>query len=286
MVLSVINGAFLTLKSVSLGRLVVDTVHPGQDFWPESPFTFGDNEVDERPFDNLKNALKTTKHATVRAKLSRIIHGDIGSHRSSYDELVTPQSKVYSLLQPISHFRRLCQDTGTRDWIERTLKHCPIFLVVGLVTVTQAKVGLDQHQSTHVSTDVSIPVTEIVTHGVGAVLPPGVGDVLNVGVGVTAGQQKAAAASFIAPGERVIGVQYRKVKFELFSSDKVGTSSLENNPNRWVMLLGGDRGGDQDILEADLEETMTPDDLELEVDSEVIEGDREDEEIVFIDEQE
>ena len=99
----------------------------------------------------------------------------------SYDSFVAPQSKVYSLLQPTSHLRRLCRDTATRDWIERTLKHSPIFLVVGLVTVTQAKVGQTQHESTWVSTDVTVPVTEIVTHGVGAVLPPGIGDALNFG---------------------------------------------------------------------------------------------------------
>ena len=285
MVLSVINGGFLTLRSVSLGRLVIDAAHSGQDFWPVSPFTFGDDDIEERVFHNLENALNTTKHAGLRAKLSILIHGVIESQRSSYHGFVAPQSKVYSLLQPTSHFRRLCTDTATRDWIERTLKHSPIFLVVGLVTVTQAKVRQTQHESTQVSTDATVPVTEIVTHGVGAVLPPGIGDALNFGGVISLDHQKVARASFIAPGERVIGVQYRKVKFQLFSSNKVETSFLENNPNRWVKLLGGNRGGYKDILKADLEDTKTLEDLELQVDSEVIEGDVEDEEIVLLDEQ-
>ena len=209
MVLSVINGGFLTLKSVSLGRLVVDAAHPGQDFWPESPLTFSEDEVEERLFDSLQNALNTTQHAALRAKLSRLLHSDLASQRSSYDGLVASQSKVYSLLQPNSHFRRLCKDAETRNWIETTLKHCPIFLVVGLVTVTQAKVGVTKHESTHVSTDVTIPVTEIGTHGVGALLPPGIGDALNVGGGITAGRKKVAAASFIAPGERAFAQSSR-----------------------------------------------------------------------------
>jgi hypothetical protein len=280
MVLSVISGAFLTLESAFLGRLVVDAAHPGQDFWPESPVTFNDDEVEERLFDNLQDALNTTKHAALD-KLSRLVHSDVRSQRSSYDGLVTSQSKVYSLLQPISHFRRLCQDTATRNWIETTLKHYPIFLVVGLVTVTQEKIGLTQHVG---SADISALLTPgVAGHGVGALRHPGVGDAWNVSDDNTAGRKKAVATSFIAPGERVIGVQYRKVKFQLFSY-KAEASFLENNPHRWV-ILGRDRGGDRDILEADLEDTMTPDDLELDIELEVIEGDGEDEEIVFIDEE-
>jgi hypothetical protein len=158
----------------------------------------------------------------------------------------------------------MCEDNATREWIEKTLKHSPIFLVVGLITVTQAAVGQGQQENRKISASVATSVPETVTQGARGFL--------NIGIDTSAGRETGAISSFIAPGERVIGVQYRKIKFRLFSSNKADTAFLENNPHRWVMLFGGDRAGSDDILEADLEDTIDLSELELEEDGDVIKG--------------
>jgi hypothetical protein len=131
--------------------------------------------------------------------------------------------------------------------------------LVGFVTVTQAQVDRDQHKSKELHAAAEVPITAIMTSGVGAMFPRG--NTSDVGVSISGGTTETSATSFLAPGERVIGIQYRKLHFELFSSSKVDTASLK--PNQWVMFFGGDRSGSNDVLEADLEDSVDADELEL-----------------------
>lgn len=149
--------------------------------------------------------------------------------------------------------------------MERTLKHYPIFLVVGLISVTDATIKQDRERTRKLSSSLdATPVTSFVAQGATNTLTAvGIGGIGDAKVVASVDGKTRAVSSFIAPGERVIGVQYCKIKFRLFSSNKVDTSFLENNPNRWVMLFGGDRAGVDNILEAGLEETTDIDDLEL-----------------------
>jgi hypothetical protein len=278
--LTLLHSAFLTMTGVNLGRLVTDATNPGQDFWPESgsPFT-REEDFEEIPFDNFYRVLEKGKHAGFRGKLTAFLPGDITSETAHYNELVASASKVYKLLQPRTYFQRICKDDATRKWIEAALKDCPIFLVVGLVTVTQAAVAQARHDAIQRRGAIELPVSVMTPSG--AVMPAIAGDGLNIGVESTTGHQTDSFSSLVAPGERVIGVQYRKVKFRLFSSNKVEGAFLDNNPDRWKMFLGGDRQGSDDILGADLEDGMSEDGLELEGHRDVIS--LADEKFVFVD---
>jgi hypothetical protein len=267
---------------IALGRLVVDAKHPSQDFWPQTATTLRSSDINVSPFDHFQEFLEKSEHLGIRAKVTQLFHGNAASQTSSKEVLVAPQAKRYSLSQPTSHFHRMCEDKATREWIEKTLKHRPIFLVVGLITVTQAAVRKINHGDMQFSSSVSIPVTEAITNGIPTMVGgPGNGGPLDLGADVSGGHLVAASSSFVATGERAIGVQYMKVKFRLFSSNKVETSFLERNPNRWIMLFGGDRVGSGDILEAGLEDIVAPDDLELEEDVFFIEDKYS--QIVFVD---
>lgn len=76
------------------------------------------------------------------------------------------------------------------------------------------------------------------------------------------GGSSGQSISFIAPGERVIGVRYRKLKFRVLKKKSVDTASLESNSNRWEMFTGGDRASEDDIIEADFEDELAEEDLE------------------------
>jgi hypothetical protein len=279
--LTVLHSGFLNLTSVALGRLITDTSNPSQDFWPESVVpSLVANEIEERSFQDFRDVLEKSSNVDLRGKLTRLLSGDVGGQSTYSDQLSTSMSKIYSLQQPRSYFQRLCGDNETRAWMEGTLRDCPIFLVVGLVTVTAASVTRDIQKSKNVNGDASVPVLDIVTHGA-TTLVPGIGVALDVGAGVTVSHKTDSKTSFIAPGERVIGVQYRKVKFGLFSSHTVEKAFLENNSNRWQMFMGSDRSGSDDLLEADLEDSMEVDDLELEGEADVVAA--ENERLVFLD---
>jgi hypothetical protein len=49
--------------------------------------------------------------------------------------------KVYSLSDSKRHVNCLGSDDSTRLWVERTLRHVPIFVVMGLVTATDPEPG-------------------------------------------------------------------------------------------------------------------------------------------------
>jgi hypothetical protein len=280
--LTVLHSAFLTLTSVALGRLVTDPTNPSQDFWPETSSPMDPTQIDQRDFTAYHDTMTNEKSDELKAKLTKFVTGDISREKSSTNDISTSTSYVYSLFQPRATFTKLCGDSATKQWIESTLKDCPIFLVVGLVTVLDAAAKRDSSNARTIAGSTTVPVGEIVTGGASAVLPAALGgDTLDVGVSASFGHKDSSSSSFIAPGERVIGVQYRKIKFRLFSSRSAESAFLENNPNRWKMFMGGDRAGSDDSLEADFEESMEIDDLELDQEPDSIVD--EDAGFVFID---
>jgi hypothetical protein len=259
---TIIRSAFLDFDEVNLGCLVPDTTNPVQDFWPEKPETLLADQVGKRTITNLRELLGENKYAGVRTRLSHLFSTGVRGERGQSFELIAPTSTLYSLKHPRSYFTRLCGDDNTKKWMEETLRVSPIFLVVGLVTVTHAHVRDGHHKSKEASVGVEVPITEALTSGASAIVP--FANVLDVGLEVSGGTISTKSTSFFAAGERIIGVQYRKVHFRLFSRSNVEEAKLKSN--QWTMFLGGDRAGSDEIIEADLQDSTDLDDLELEDD--------------------
>ena len=108
-------------------------------------------------------------------------------------------------------------------------------------------------------TKVSVPVSDIVAPGISSV---GVG-AMDIHMTALLSHKNKSGLWFSIPDERVIGVRYRKVKFNLFSSKKLENGCLENNPNCWRIFSRGARGSSiDDVLEVELGTTEL-DDLDL-----------------------
>jgi len=258
--LTVIRSAFLDLQEVAIGCLVPDVLNPGQDYWPEKPAPPAPDQITKRTIENFRELLSDEKHIGLRTKLTHLFSGDVVHKTESKFEIKTPKSTAYLLKQPRSMFLRLCQEDDTKKWMEETLQDSPIFFVVGLVTVTHAEVDRDQSHSKDYKTSAEVPVSSLLSSGITDIFPNA--NVLDVGGAVSLGDMSRRSSSFVAPGERVIGVQYRKVHFHLFSENKVEDATLK--PNQWTMFLGGDRAGSDNILEADLQDSTDLEDLEVE----------------------
>lgn len=281
--LTVLSKAFPTLTAATLGRLITDAKNPSQDFWPEDTSSSLQSQIEERAFNDLYSALGENNRTAFRSKLTQFLFGHVAHDKVALDELVSSESKYYFLTQPRSHFQRMCKDMETRRWIESTLRDLPIFLVVGLITVKEAVVMKKLMESRQVGGGAEVPVLDIVTHGATTVLPFG-GNILNVGGEVDVKRQKDTKLSFVAPGERVVGVEYRKLKFNVFSSmfsGKSADSATLDKDNRWKMLGISRDTTSNDLLEAELEDTITMGDLELEGENEVMSVN--DAEFVFVD---
>ena len=254
--LTIIRAAFLDLDEIALGSLVPDPREPGVNFCPDKKLSFLPEEVSSHYVENLRQLLADKKHRGIQSKLSRFFVGDINSDGRSKIEINALKSTVYYLKHPDSHFTRLINDDTTKRWIERTLKKKPIFLVSGFVTVTQANVEYGQQKYRNLNVSAEIPVTDILSHGATMLTP---GEKIDISAGASVGDHTKSVSAFIAPGERVIGIQYRKVQFQWFSAD-INEATLKEN--QWKMFLGT-RGQRDMIAEAHLCESMELEDLEL-----------------------
>ena len=285
--LTVIQSGFLEVNEVPLGCLVPNPANPGMDFYPVKPPALTLEQISKRSIVGVREWLDKAKHSGFRAKLTRFFSAERTSEATSTAELIAPVATLYYIKHPKIHLKDLCKDDDAKDWIQDTLKYEPIFLVVGFLTVTSAEVEHERKQASAFKAEVKVPTIDILTHGIASLTTSDTATgALDIGVGLETGGHAHAVYSFVAPGERIIGVQYRKLHFKLLSSKVEALDRIQ-----WEMFLGDKkhRGGESrgtpsgDILETDLEEEMTLTDLEL--DTEVYDATVEDTEFVFINEE-
>jgi hypothetical protein len=281
--LTLIRAAFLDHSEVSLGCLVPNPLEPGQDFCPVKPPVIGEDKINKRYIENVHDLLGADKHIGLRAKITRMFSATARGESRAFNRFVAQRATLYYRTHPSLHFESLCDNDDTKEWIEKVLKRFPIFLVTGFLTMTDAAVDRARQQSGQVRLTAEVSTGDIGSSGVTAV----VGEMPDsVGAEVNAGGQFDTHYSFVAPGERIIGVQFRKLIFNRFSSVDIDKTKLKRNT--WVMFLGDRHKGTEtsigDILEANLEESLTVDDLELEDQVEREELDARNDEFVFVDE--
>ena len=281
--LTLIRAAFLDRTEVSLGCLVPNPLEPGQDFCPVKPPIITAEEINTRSIHDLRESFDTAKDTRLRTKLARLWTGRGKIETRSSDELMARSATLYYLTHPTLHLETLYEDADTRAWIEKVMKRFPIFLVTGFLTVTEAEIARIRQQSTGVQVAAEVSASNVASAGAVTVILD-VPD--SVGVGLKVNNDANLRYSFVAPGERIIGVQYRKLKFKRFSA--VDLEKVVLKRNSWVMFLGdrihkGITATTGDVLEANVEESLTVDDLELEeYDLGLEDLEVEDEEFVFV----
>ena len=266
--LTVFRNGFLTLKTSALGRLVTDAKNPAQDYWPEEEVMPAADQVETGEFQKLRQAISSGSNTGLGAKLSRLLFGGVSVDSLLQDRLQADKVHRYLLKQPRSYFHDMCADNKTRQWIEKAMRDCPLFLVSGLITLTQSGVTHEEHKEVWASGQAGAPLGER-----SAQAPPAALDqtgIMDIGLDAHAGRDLGERISFIVPGERVVGVQYRKLKFVLLSGKDIDKATLERKSTRWKMFLGVDRGSEDDIIEADLQDGLTEYDLEIDDEEDLV----------------
>jgi hypothetical protein len=135
-----------------------------------------------------------------------------------------------------------------------------VYLVVGYYTMVDAEIVEGAAKALEASARLDLPVTA--TLAAVGIMP--LGGIADPGVKSGNGYQQGIERSFVAPGEQICAVQYRKLSFKWFSSRDVDRAFLEKE-HRWKMYsnIRGQEVGMNDIVEVDLQ-----DELELEGDHE------------------
>jgi hypothetical protein len=219
-------------NSVALGRLVNNTDEPWQDFI-HIPLNLADNDIAMTDYPRLRETLESAKGTSVYNKLCRLFF-----RPDSDEEFPSVAEKTYLLYNSGEHFKTLAGDQKAREWFETNIKYgCNVYMIVGIHTVLELSIRTSELESRLAE--------------------------LNANLGTESGR---VAIGSPAPGEVVFAVQYRKVRFNWFSSRKLERGFLNIECNRWKVASVGMRtdevDDEDDVVEVMLGDSIGEEDVE------------------------
>jgi hypothetical protein len=251
---------FLAPEQVALGRLVLQTASPGQDFCPFSPVPLTRDDISAQPFESVSQLLGQYSDARYRLSLTRLLSAGSTASTRTIDVINTTKATTYQLLNSGLFFEKLTKDDQTRKWLERFLRRMDVYLVVGLHTIESAHVNAGSNSAQHADASVQIPTAQI-TAAAGA--PMLSKSPLDIRLKVLKAKGIETAACFVAPGERIVKVEYRKLRFRAFRSFDVDSVFLETG-SRWKTYAASRDAAGPDAVEVDLEEGSISNYVEVE----------------------
>ncbi|KAL8365086.1 hypothetical protein RB595_004078 [Gaeumannomyces hyphopodioides] len=255
-------------ESIELGRLVLNPKYPDQDFC--QPFTQspGDESLDviypitpsfkpdvaTQRFENFHTVLERTRGTRLGLSLLKLLAATDSAPTHS-ETITAPLCVIHQLRNVSAYFSAACQETHVRTWLEKESQrlHSRVYLVCGFKTLTDARVGLARCHKTKLDASVAVPAAVIAAAG-GV---PALGSDLDIGGSLSLTSGSAEEVGYTAAGEQVFAVQYRKIHFSRFSTQKVDKAYLEKG-NRWKSYVSTRAGEDTDEgVDAEVAGTVT-----------------------------
>jgi hypothetical protein len=171
----------------------------------------------------------------------------------------TDAVKTYTLDNSEVWFMEATNYDDTRRWIERAIGGDGIYLVVGFHTVVDARIVHESAEGHQLGGQVTLPVG-LSLAAVGVVAP--LGNIVDPAVSGNQRVVDGAKTQYVAPGEQVCALQYRKVSYLWLHSRKVDNLALSEAP-RWTAgeswrKANLDVEDESDILEVETEDLEQP----------------------------
>lgn len=239
----------LPVDAVPVGSLVCSLLDPHIDVF-KPPVEIEDDESFLSTATSLSGFVQESRSRKFSAALTQLlnVHVQPGSGGGTY--LSSSAVRRYELDSHRKKFAEICADEEAREWLEEGVKageKC--YMVVGVMTVLDAKVLQIHNRGTGAGFDVTAPVSTALTGGVDLF------GILDPGVGAEWTKQKDEGVSFTAPGEMIWGLAYRRVKFRSFKRKTVDTAFLDQTIH-WKPLVGqrAKDASDEEELELELED--------------------------------
>ncbi|GIK05261.1 hypothetical protein Aspvir_009365 [Aspergillus viridinutans] len=132
---------------------------------------------------------------------------------------------TYELRNPLQWFNALIEQPGSREWLQTMNRRgADIFLVTGCRSLQDARVTLHRkHQKTN-GINVMVDVGMVASAAAGAPLPVPTG--LEIGIQAEQKTLDQQNEQYVAPGEQVFAIQYKKLRFKTFPRDGVRQASV------------------------------------------------------------
>lgn len=251
-----VTQGFLPKKAIKLGRFLVDVKQPLNSFHdPEVEI----NDEDLFVSEHLKYSgeQQASSNNSIAATLTSLASASCSKITGASSKVNADRVTTYQLANSGSLFKKAVKNQGTREWIEeqnRDNNWQNLFFVVGYHTMSDASVLVGGDEKKDVSGQVEVPISKALTAG-GIVIPNG--GLTDPTIAGTYKEVRGATAQFVAPGERIWALQFRKVVFKWFYSRDIDKATLDRE-NRWQTLspLSPSRGkqvkAPEDVLEVNL----------------------------------
>lgn len=256
-------NSLLPLESAQLGRFVANPMNPHQTFHDPilQPSLPPGCQVLTKPQNNIQEVLSSTKNFNLRSRLTALFSTSYQVQDTNAIMFTVSEATTYQLSNSDTWLTKACEDPETRAWLEKRLQYsADMYLVVGYHTFTDALVSRKTTFGRETGGGVQISGSLLF----GGTTPEPVGNALVSRVSSMREVKKDSQSTFVATGEQIYAIQYRKLKFGWFSSRAIDKSFLEHD-NRWKIISAELRGDDsEDEEEDDVVEVDLTDELGLE----------------------
>ncbi|KAH0557192.1 hypothetical protein GP486_005019 [Trichoglossum hirsutum] len=243
---------FLPPSAVSLGRFITSLDNPHQDF--HDPLCSSSPEVIERVQVQYDSIRLSVKNQNMASQLTTLLSSSFSKRLKASIRISADQAKTYYLNNAGQWFRDAVRSKETQRWIERTIDEGEdIYMVVAYHTLLDARIIEQLGAQSAAGGSLAIPVSTVSTSLTASGVV--VSSVADPGVGGTRRRTEDEQRHFMAPGEQTYAVQYRKVRWSWFASNKVDKVMLAKKA--WWERYDRPRyleSEAEDMIEVDLED--------------------------------
>lgn len=252
---SVLLAEYLLPRSaISLGRFVTNVDEPNQDY--HDPATDLAAYTTEKLQSEYDEARTSQNRRSFASELTGILSASFSKRGGSSVHITSSSVKTYYLNNVGEWFKHAVQSEKTRKWVERTIDEGEdMYIVTSFRTLLDARIKERAQGERGASGKFVSPVSATLA-ALGRVLP--ISDLTDPNIKASNNSMEGETREFVAKGEQVCAVQYRKIRHSWFSSKDTEKMKLARNP-KWERY---DRprlfhGEIPDMVEVELEDATS-----------------------------
>lgn len=255
-----IRHTFLPVRSIRLGRFVRNLDEPQSEYLDPNSDTPLQPIVNHHL--NYGEVQQNAAGKNFSALLTSLVSTSWTKRRKQHIYITTGRVTTYQLDNSGMWFKEAVKPQTTREWVKESIDlGDDIYMVVGYSTMLNAVVMEGSAELVGTEAQITIPVTTSLA-ATGAVVP--LGNITDPGISGNRDNHHGIQRQYVASGEQVCAVQYRKVRFKWFSSRDVDDAFLHGDCRwKWYSNIGsnirGQEMGTNDIVEVELEAALEMD---------------------------
>lgn len=236
-----------------MGRLVTTVKAPQSLYYPLGKCRFLKGDIYSVPSRDFHALNKKSKNSKLEAVLTSVASALFHSTDDLETKITNTICITYYLDNADGKFTKMCQDKGARTWFENAYKKRKhVYMVTAIQTLTEASMELTGSNTAEAKGSGTLPASKLA----GNPNPARLGDPKVLAEHRT---ERHRETGFVAEGEQIYAIQYRRVKFGFLSSRNMDEAYLEEG-NKWRIMWKtmGAKKEANDVMEVTLGDADEP----------------------------